>query len=116
MSNLIDQKALNAFVGDDQEMLDELTAVYGQVLPSDLEQLNQASESGDCDRAAEIAQRFQGRFQCFSATRLTGLAQELRSLAEEERLSEADELVSDVCDGALALLDELQALTEQTQS
>lgn len=113
MTQLIDQQALTAFVGEDQEMLEELTTVYGQVLPSDLEQLNQATETGDCDRAAEIAERFQGRFQCFSATALTGLAEELRSLAEEERLGEADELVSDVCDGALALLDELRELSQK---
>ncbi|MEM8732676.1 MAG: hypothetical protein AAGG44_00535 [Planctomycetota bacterium] len=113
MSKLIDQQALNAFVGEDQEMLDELTAVYGQVLSSDLEQLSQASEAGDCNRTAEIAERFQGRFECFSAAGLTGLAEELRSLAEEERLGEADKLVTDVCDGALALLDELRDLTDK---
>ncbi|MFK7735609.1 MAG: hypothetical protein AB8B50_06265 [Pirellulaceae bacterium] len=111
MGKLIDQTSLDAFVGNDTDMLVELTEVFGQVLPSDLQQLGEATESGNAEAMVHLATKMKERFDCFSAPGLSALASELQCLANEQQMDGLDELVQSISLGAVELLGELHDLS-----
>lgn len=114
MGKLIDQHSLDAFVGNDTDMLAELTEVFGQVLPTDLQRLGEATESGNAEAMVHLAAKMKERFECFSAPELSALATELQDLASEEQMDGLDELVQSISTGAVDLLSELHDLSAAT--
>jgi HPt (histidine-containing phosphotransfer) domain-containing protein len=81
-------------VGDDRELLAELTALFVDDYPKRLMELHAAVAEADAERLRQAAHALKGAVGTFGAAVAHRLAAELEALAEHDRLPEAPAILA----------------------
>src|SRR5258708_7530682 len=101
---VLDRVALMARVGDDQDLLRELVAIFLEDCPGWVEEIRTSVQRGDARNLKMFAHLLGGTVSNFGAREVTEAARKLEKMGHSGNLAGADE----ACEALLIAVDELR--------
>jgi HPt (histidine-containing phosphotransfer) domain-containing protein len=108
---MIDQKLLNEFLGEDKDLLADLSIIFARQIPDSMSRLILGMQQRDPILVHEAAHQMKSQFSYFFCEQLVSQTQKLEELGKQSELATAQPLVDQVHEGILELISELNQLT-----
>jgi HPt (histidine-containing phosphotransfer) domain-containing protein len=113
MDPIIDRAAVLDRVGDDEELLREITAIFLTEYPSQIAEIRSAIGNQDAKRLERTAHSLKGSVSNFGAQAATSAAYRLEKIGRAQEMAQAPEAFDDLVSQFQRLRPELEALSGQ---